>query len=343
MAKIPINLQTDELTKYLSEQGFELLHQGKVRNTWRINAEQLLVIATDRISIFDFVLNALIPKKGEVLTALTHFWLTTVLKNFEHHLLESEIDQTLNRAYDLKKKLPGLPLERSLIVKNMTDKIWPFEMIYRHHIGGSVFKKYQKTGMAGGHQLPPNLPKWSKLDKPIFTPSTKEDIGHDINVDADYFYTEMQKMAHKNNTLLEVVKNLADAYTIAYNYAEERGILILDTKFETADLTIIDEILTPDSSRFGLKKDWGKAMTEGRDPYFYDKQNVRNWGSEIETPFGKIGINNLQPENPEHVKFVHSLKIPDEIIKQTTSNYLKIFEMLTGFSLIEYQKEKMKV
>ena len=235
-------------------------------------------------------------------------------------------------------------MEQCLVVHNFQGQIYPFEMIYRHHIGGSIYKKYAATGFAAGMQLMPGLPKWSKLSGPIFTPSTKEELGHDINIDAAYFFNEMAK------TISEVdveksVNTLSKAYAKAYNYAEERGILILDTKFECAGKTIIDEILTPDSSRFALKTDWEKAMHEGRDPYFHDKQPVRDWGSRIKTNFKDaeghniIGINHLNPEIPEHVKFVHSLKVPEKIISDTTNRYLGIFKMITGKTLDEYQAE----
>jgi len=173
MAKIPVNFQNDSLSEYLQENGLKRISQGKVRDTYYLDEDRLLVVASDRISVFDFVLNASIPKKGEVLTALTHFWLTKILP-FENHLISSRWKKdgfTENAAADLKEDgLFRLPLERCLVVRNLTGKMYPFEMIYRHHIGGSVFKQYQKTGIAGGHQLPLGLPKWSKLNTPIFTP-----------------------------------------------------------------------------------------------------------------------------------------------------------------------------
>jgi phosphoribosylaminoimidazole-succinocarboxamide synthase len=353
MEKIPTNFRNDSLSEYLQKNGLRRISQGKVRDTYYLDEDWLLVVASDRISVFDFVLNASIPKKGEVLTALTHFWLTKVLLGFNNHLIEAGFrpynfkgSKYPNAAYDLKGDLLDLPIERCLVVRNLTGKMYPFEMIYRHHIGGSVFKKYQKTGIAGGHQLPLGLLKWSKLDSPIFTPSTKEDVGHDVNVDANYFFAEMEK-AGLTVEALEMVKMLTDAYAIAYKYAEERGILILDTKFEVAGGIIADEIITPDSSRFALKKDWEQALEEGRDPQFYDKQPVRDVMAKVATPFFDdknqpiTGINNLDPENEEHVAFVHTLEIPEEVITGTTERYLKIFEMITGQSLGDYQKNEL--
>ncbi|MFA6514872.1 MAG: phosphoribosylaminoimidazolesuccinocarboxamide synthase [Candidatus Paceibacterota bacterium] len=352
MNKIPKRLQNDALSTYLKKEGLTRIHQGKVRDTYSIDGDHLLVVATDRISIFDFVLNALVPKKGEVLTALTHFWLTNLLSEFNHHLIKTKetdlLKRSFNGAYDLKGRLPDLPIECCLVVKNLAGKLYPFEMIYRHHIGGSVFKKYQETGIAGGQNISPNLPKWSKLDKPIFTPSTKEEVGHDINVDALYYFMTMKEKGLANE-MYQMVEMLSQVYSMAYSYAEEKGILILDTKMEVAEgLTIIDEILTPDSSRFALKSDWQQALKEGRDPKFLDKQPVRDWGDKIKTPFYEgaeqiIGIKKLDPENPEHVSFVHGLKVPSKIINDTTNRYLKLFHAITGRDLVNYQWDEMGV
>ena len=348
MAHIPKCLQEDSLNDYLIKYGFNPINQGKVRNTYRLDDERLLVVATDRLSTYDFVLPVLVPKKGEVLTAMTHFWLTKVLKDFPNHLMLSS-HVGYNEAYDLREDfLHDLPIERCLVVKDLRGQLFPFEMIYRHHIGGSVFKNYQKTGIAGGHKLPPNLPKWSKLETPIFTPSTKEDVGHDINVDAAFFFKEMT-----DRGLGEEARNteamLVLAYFTTYAYAEERGILILDTKYEVAPNMIADEFNTPDSSRFALKTDWEQAMAEGRDPYFHDKQPVRDVVSKIVTPFKDpagdyiVGINNLNPQNLDHLAFVDSLEISTDVISGTTERYLSIFKMLTGQSLEDYQKKEMGV
>lgn len=350
MTKVPENLKDSKLSQYLIANGYSRIHQGKVRDTYAIpgNSKKLLVVATDRISIFDFVLNASVPQKGEVLTALTHFWMMNELSEFENHLVVSEYSDFFNAAFDLREELmPELEVGRCLIVKNMKDKLYPFEMIFHHHIGGSVFKKYQETGIAGGHELPKGLPKWSKLETPIFTPSTKEEVGHDINIDANYFLEKMNEQGFEEEAR-GVVETITKIYKKAYAFAEEKGILIIDTKLEVAGPTIVDEILTPDSSRFTLKKDWEKAMKEGRDPQFLDKQPVRDWGSTIETPFYKngnqiIGIGNLDPENSAHVWFVQNLVVPEKVIKDTTKRYLNLFEMITGIRLNEYQEIEMGV
>jgi phosphoribosylaminoimidazole-succinocarboxamide synthase len=354
--KVPINLQNDALTQYLLSMGLKRLSQGKVRDTWSLEPllghdDYLLVIASNRISIFDYVLKVEVPKKGEVLTALTHFWLR-FLTGFKNQLIPSEIEEGLNFAYDLRADyLLTLPIERCLVVKNLTGKMYPAEMIFRGHLGGSVFEDYLATGIVAGHQLPADLQKWSKLKKPIFTPSTKEEFGNDINKDVDFFFNHMDSLGLKADAE-GVVNMLAQIYTMVYNYAEERGILILDTKFEVAGEILADEILTPDSSRFALKDDWIKAMEEGRDPHFYDKQPVRDWGATVKTPFsdGKggliTGLNKLKSASPEYldyIKFVHTVDVPEEVISHTTERYLAKFEMITGKDLQYYQIEDMGV
>jgi len=348
MTNIPENLKNDQLTKYLVESGLELLSQGKVRNTFYLDDDRLLVVASDRTSIFDFVLNTLVPRKGEVLTAMTHFWTNTVLAKFNHHLIGSESIPGYNAAFDLYSDFPKLPIERCLVVKNFSGQVYPFEMIYRAHLGGSVWKTYLKTGVVGGHVLPTGLTKWSKLESPLFTPSTKEEVGHDINVDANYFFEQMAA-AGLGEEARRIAETLAQAYALAYTFAAGKGILILDTKFEVAGENIIDEILTPDSSRFAVVEDWEEAVKTGRDPNFHDKQPVRDWGEKVPTPFinddGEkiIGIKKLSPENPEHVAFVHSLEVPEEIIAGTTARYLGIFKMLTGWDLDDYLNSEMGI
>lgn len=241
---IPKMALETKMNALLEGAGYPRIHQGKVRDTYRIDYELLLVLATDRLSIFDFVLPVVIPGKGMVLTALTHYWLTQVFNDYPHHLVNSDIDQKRNVIHELKYSIPGLDLRRCLGVKDLGHEMLDFEMIFRHHIGGSVYKKYLETGMAGGHQLPLDLPKWSKLEEPIFTPSTKEDVGHDINVDAEYFFGKVGEEGKKT------IAMLTEIYKKAYALAAENGIRILDTKFEGTLTTLADEILTPDSSRF---------------------------------------------------------------------------------------------
>ncbi len=321
----PLTNDGRSLSDQLSSLGWLQFNRGKVRDTyWRSDdLGCLLVVATDRLSIFDFVLPTLVPQKGVILTALTHFWLTRVLTDVEHHLTDLLVDS-------------ALPRERCLLVRKVAME--PFEMIFRHHIGGSVWKEYQKQGTAGGHILPDGLTRWQKLNSPIFTPSTKEESGHDVNITAASYLEARGEEGRQN------VEKLSGAYSRAYAYAERRGILILDTKFEIATpFTLADEVLTPDSSRFTVATDLVAATADGRDPIFYDKERVREWGRTVQTPFGTVGINNLDPENPDHLKFVHSIEVPSEVVAETAERYQQIFEMLVGMPLSEYQRTGMGI
>ncbi|MEN9327680.1 MAG: Phosphoribosylaminoimidazole-succinocarboxamide synthase [Candidatus Parcubacteria bacterium] len=345
MAQLPdsvreLQLDGEPASEYLGRRGFKLIHQGKVRDTYvNVNhPDRLLVIATDRISIFDFVLPTLIRGKGEVLTALSHFWLTVILSQWPNHLIPSVLAPRFNAAYDLAEDFnfrgSEFPLTRSLVVKR--QNMQPFELIFRRHLGGSVWNTYQNTGAIGGHTLPAGLARWARLDQPLFTPSTKEEVGHDLNITADQYLAAMGSEGQAAHHAL------LHAYNKAYDYAYERGILILDTKFEVGSpFVFADEVLTPDSSRFTTVEEYAKAIAGGHDPVFYDKEPVRIWGRSVETPFGVTGINNLNPANPDHVAFVHSLEVPSHIEYDTTKRYWKIFYMLTGEDIDDYHRRAM--
>lgn len=324
MTRIPSGVVQDPTTAELLRRGFVLVNQGKVRDTTALDRASsiLQVVATNRISIFDFVLPALVDRKGEVLAALTHFWLTNVLADFPHHLLP---------IWDYRSQ--ALPFNVLHVRRVSID---PWEMIFRGHIGGSVWAQYQETGMVAGHKLTPGLQKWQRLfPEPIFTPSTKEAEGHDRNVTIEEYRAAMGTRGD------QMVRLFGDAYKISYKYAAERGILILDTKFEGGQGIMADEVLTPDSSRFTTVEDFDTAMREHRDPVFWDKELVRNWGRTVMTPRGTKGINTLNPLDEEDLAFVASLKVPPEIIAETTERYLAIFSMLVGISLGEYQQKEM--
>lgn len=335
MAKIPEIVAESAASKTLNSLGLKRIHQGKVRDTYELQSGELLVCATDRLSIFDFVLPVTVPRKGEYLTALTHFWLTKAIAGHQNHLVYSDTGNGQNAAHDYMELSPHFPIERCLVV--VKKNVLPYELIYRHHIGGSVFGKYLETGMAGGQKIQSGLPKWSRLDGPIFTPSTKEDSGHDVNIDTGTFL--------ENVSNGRVIAGLGkQIYMEAYNYAKSKGILILDTKMEMSDDgTIVDEILTTDSSRFVDTEDWESAMKKGEDPAFYDKEVVRIWGKMLETPFGVTGIHKLDPENPKHLAFVHSLKVPEYVISSMVNRLDSIFCRLARKSLDKYQAEDMYI
>ncbi|MFA5133486.1 MAG: phosphoribosylaminoimidazolesuccinocarboxamide synthase [Patescibacteria group bacterium] len=332
MNKIPEYVREKIIVKSLASQ---LVYQGKVRDTYSINDGLLLMVATDRISIFDFVLNACIPYKGEILTALTHFWLTQVLQKFPNHLVGAKKIKERNFAVDLSLSVPDLPLGRSLVVKKM--EIPPYELVFRQHLGGSAYAEYKKTGKVAGKRLPRGLRKWMYMPSMLFTPSTKEKSGHDQNIAVKKFF---KRTGDTGRTSVEMFTKV---YRRAYRFALSKGLVILDTKFEGGTI-IADEVLTPDSSRFTSVEDLARALKENRDPKFYDKENVRRWGGTVYTPFKKrgeeiIGINNLDPKNPEHVEFVHRLRVPFSVIMRTSMAYQKLFEKISGITLQEYQRK----
>ncbi len=323
-----------------------LIGQGKVRDTYRIPylSEALIQVATDRISIFDFVLPFTIPRKGEVLTALTNWWLTGPLANFSNHLLPLSDEGIRMLAKVLLNSHHDLPLERSLFVR--LAEVIKLEFVYRMMLGGSGYKDYFKNnGVLAGVQLPLDLPRWNKFDEPFFTPSTKADIGHDENITQAEAYAMLGPEAEAMETLGR------QAYQAAYDHAAKSGFTLLDTKLELGWITVggkrklalIDEVFTPDSSRLSTLEEWQTAKEKGKDPTSHDKQVVRDWGKTIKTPFKNkddqpiVGIDKLKPENPEHLVFVDSLEAPVEIIQKTSAIYLRFFSDQVGISLDDYQ------
>ncbi|OGF86242.1 hypothetical protein A2Z63_00610 [Candidatus Giovannonibacteria bacterium RIFCSPLOWO2_02_44_8] len=322
--------------EYLLSERVKLLSQGKIREIYQHPKEEdsLLMVTSDRMSAFDFVMPRKVPQKGEVLTALTHFWLTDILREFPSHFKRSSLNHWLNAVHDLKADLPELPLERSLVIRK--TEIPPFEMIFRHHLGGSVYKKYLDTRLVAGLAVQKGYKKWEKLPHPHFTPSTKASKGHDENKNVSEYIDAMGEQG------IRAIQMFRSAYEKAYAYAESRGILILDTKFEGLTM-IADEVITPDSSRFTTVESYNNAMQNGGDPIFLDKEFFRQWGKTVETPFG-MGLGSLKnPEDPEQLAFVNSLEIPDRVIKETSTRYINIGEILTGCNLADYQARFMCV
>ena len=312
--------------------GLKLLNRGKVRDTYELSDELLLVVATDAISIFDFVLNALVPEKGAVLTAMSHFWFT-LLENelgIKTHMvaagaaIDDYLLQHLRGDTDLQS--------RAMVVRRL--KMVPCEFIARDVLTGSGLKDYLATGMVCGHVLPPGLQDGDKLPSPIDTPTTKEDGGHDLALDAKEV---REKFPEEAALLLKVFYHASEI-------AMKHGILLADTKFEfgrdsaTGVLYLGDEALTPDSSRFWEASAWkvGREAEKRKAPPPYDKQLVREWGIEQ-------GINNLDPLVPEDVAKAQSLQVPPELIDATTRVYRYIFWRLTGMRLEQYQRQMMSI
>ncbi len=310
--------------------GLHLLHRGKVRDTYDLGNRLLLVVASNGLSIFDFVLNAMVDEKGAILTALNHFWLTQLEEiGIKTHLIAagSAID-----AY-LPEELRGNPelQSRALVVRQL--KMAPIEFIARQCLTGSGFKDYQKNGEVCGHKLPLGIQDSDALPAAIDTPTTKAEEGHDMPLDADEIRTQYPE---ETTTLFEAFAHIAER-------AFESGIVLADTKMEFGRdqdgiLYLADEVGTPDSSRFWDRNEWlaGRKKEARKAPPPNDKQLVREWGIEQ-------GINKLDPLLSEDVAKVHALHVPNELLEATTQTYRYIFWRLTWMRLEEYQRERMDI
>ena len=282
-----------------------LLHRGKVRDVYDIGEERLLLVATDRLSAFDCILPTPIRLKGTVLTAISSFWFNKLEGVVSNHLITTNLDE-MPEAVRIHQELRG----RSTLVKGTT--VFPVECVVRGYLEGSGWKDYQATGSVCGHDLPPGLLQCSKLPEPPFTPATKAATGHDENI------SEAEAAKILGSDTAEKLKQFSLAiYKEASEYAATRGIIIADTKFEfgadeNGNILLIDEVLTPDSSRF-----WSAADYEpGRAQASFDKQCVRE---HLET----LDWDKMPPAPP----------LPDEVAEATTQRYLKAFELLTGKEL----------
>ena len=285
--------------------GIPLLKKGKVRDVYDLG-DRLMMVATDRISAFDSVLGSPIPDKGRILTQMSLFWFDLLGSVVPNHLLDTSLD-----AFDLPD-----PVKRHLTGRTMiTQKAEALtvECVVRGYIIGSGWKEYQKSGTVCGIQLPSGLEMAAKLEKPLFTPSTKAESGHDENISFEECVKILgQELADKVSTIS------IELYTRAADHARERGIIIADTKFEFGlvgdnELILIDEVLTPDSSRF-----WpADAYQTGISPPSFDKQFVRDW-LERESGWDK------EPPAPP---------LPDHVVQRTREKYLEAYQCLTGKSL----------
>ncbi|GAB7022655.1 phosphoribosylaminoimidazolesuccinocarboxamide synthase [Salidesulfovibrio brasiliensis] len=285
---------------------YPLVSRGKVRDIYEIDDETLLIVTSDRISAFDVVLPDPIPQKGAVLNSITLFWMERMKDLVPNHIIASKVDDFPEPLKAYRDMLEG----RSVVVRKA--KPLPIECIVRGYITGSGWKDYQATGEVCGHKLPENLKESEMLPDPLFTPSTKADLGdHDENITLD------RAAELVGEEMMRKVEDLSIAiYSRARDYARERGIIIADTKFEfgtiDGELILIDEVLTPDSSRF-----WPMDGYEpGKGQPSFDKQFMRDWLVEI-------GFNK-QPPGPA---------IPAEIATVTRDKYLEAYRLLTGSEL----------
>jgi phosphoribosylaminoimidazole-succinocarboxamide synthase len=278
----------------------KLIRRGKVRDIYEID-NCLLIVTTDRISAFDVVLPNGIPGKGHILTRISIFWFNHMKDIIENHIIATEVKDYPSILHKYKNILEG----RSMLVKKA--KPLPIECIVRGYLSGSGWKEYNEKGTVCGIKLPSGLIESSRLDEPIFTPSTKAEQGHDINISFD----DTKRIV--GNAAAERVKDIAlRVYKKAREIAEKKGIIIADTKMEIGvydnGLILIDELLTPDSSRFWSIKDY----KPGRGQDSFDKQIVRDYLLTLDW--------NMKYPGP---------KLPDDIVKKTAERYREILEILT--------------
>jgi phosphoribosylaminoimidazole-succinocarboxamide synthase len=295
-----------------SLQDLTLSRRGKVRDVYDVSLPSgepaLLIVATDRISAFDYVLGSGIPDKGKVLTQLSGFWFERMGDVVPHHVLSLDVDQFPDAA----KRHADILRGRTMLVRRTAPV--PIECVARGYLSGSGWKEYQKTGQVCGVKLPAGLRESDRLPEPIFTPATKADTGHDVNI------SEEEAGRIVGAGLIARLKAFTlEIYRRGCEHAESKGIIIADTKFEFGlagpdadEIILIDEVLTPDSSRF-----WPAAQYEpGHGQPSFDKQFVRDYLEEIHW--------NKQPPVPS---------LPDEVVRRTREKYVDAFRLLSGREL----------
>jgi len=295
--------------------GLSLNRRGKVRDVYDITLESgaagLLIVTTDRISAFDYVLGSGIPDKGKVLTQLSGFWFERMGDLVPHHLISLDVETFPNPARRHADVLRG----RTMLVRK-TEPV-PIECVARGYLSGSGWKEYQQTGSVCDVRLPKGLRESDRLPEPIFTPATKAESGHDINISEE----DAARIAGRD--LIARLKALTlEIYRRGCEHAESKGIIIADTKFEfglvgdgnpATDVVLIDEVLTPDSSRF-----WPASQYEpGHGQPSFDKQFVRDYLEEIRW--------NKQPPVPS---------LPEDVIRRTREKYVDAFRLLSGRELL---------
>ncbi len=283
----------------------ELFSSGKVRDVYRVGDEHLLFVATDRISAFDYVLATGIPHKGRVLTQISMFWFDFLRDTVANHLVTADVKKYPAEVQAYADQLRG----RSMLVQRAD--MFPVECVVRGYLSGSGWKEYKTTGGVCGIELPSGLRESDKLPEPIFTPATKATTGHDENISFERMCKLIDPLEAKQLRDLSIA-----IYTKAADYARTKGIIIADTKFEFgktgAGITLADEVLTPDSSRFWPAELYSPGMSQQS----FDKQYVRDYLEEIRW--------NKQPPAPA---------LPAEVARKTSEKYVEAYRKLTGRQL----------
>lgn len=284
----------------------QLVRRGKVRDVYAVDDQQLLIVATDRISAFDCISPTPIARKGEVLTALSRFWFERLAQIVPNHLITTDVDKMPPIVSRYAESLRG----RAMLTRRA--EVFPVECVVRGYLAGSGWKDYLRTGEVCGHHLPPDLCESEKLPEPIFTPATKAEAGHDENI------SEARMGEFVGVGLMKTLRDISlKLYTEASEYARTRGIIIADTKFEfgrddAGQIILVDEALTPDSSRFWPADDYAA----GRAQASFDKQYVRDYLETLDW--------DKQPPAPS---------LPPAVAAAATARYLEAYRLLTGSEL----------
>jgi phosphoribosylaminoimidazole-succinocarboxamide synthase len=295
-----------------TELPLEQVRRGKVRDVYAVDAERLLLVASDRVSAFDVVMNELVPHKGAVLTQITAWWLRQFEGDLAHHMLSAD-------AGEIVKEIPSLAPHREVLEgRSMLcrrTEVFPVECVVRGYISGSAWKEYKSSGTLAGEKLPAGMVESDRFDRPVFSPATKAETGHDENITI----TQMQKELGAA-TAAELERLSRHVYSRGRDIAATRGIIIADTKFEFGHvggkIILIDEVLTPDSSRF-----WAAdQFMPGKSQPSFDKQPLRDW-LEVEKKAGRWDGNAPPPT------------LPDDVVMETSRRYLNAFERVTGTPL----------
>lgn len=290
-----------------------LIRRGKVRDVYAVGEEYVLLVASDRVSAFDVVMRELVPYKGAVLTQLTAWWLTQFEGQVANHMVSCDVDEIIAKA-------PGISLHRDELAGRsmlcVRTEVFPVECVVRGYLAGSAFKEYRATGTLAGEKLATGLQESSRFDPPIFSPATKAETGHDENITS----VEMAKTLGAE-TAAELERLAGLVYSRGRDLAAKRGIIIADTKFEfgrdaEGRTLLIDEVMTPDSSRFWPADEW----KEGSAPPSFDKQPLRDWLASEKY----AGRWNGEAPPPT---------LPDEVVTATSRRYLEAYERLTGAPL----------
>ena len=292
-----------------------LWRRGKVREVYEVDESRLLLVASDRVSAFDVVMTEPVPRKGEVLTQITVAWLEVLGRLGPHHFLTADADRIIAEVPALAGHRDALS-GRSMLVRRTTPVA--FECVVRGYLSGSAWQEYRRTGTLAGEPLPGGMVESQRFPRPVFSPATKAETGHDENVTVD----AMRRALGSERTAELEARSLA-LYQAGRDHAEHRGIIIADTKFEfgvdaSGVLRLIDEVMTPDSSRF-----WPAAeYRPGRTQPSFDKQPLRDYLAQLRT----AGSWNGNPPPPP---------LPPDVILATSARYLEAFRLLTGRPLPE--------